>query len=66
MAHSPGNGIIISNNIPGHLIKIEVKGRDENGQFTEISEVELTHGEFQEFNLPEGGSLQIFTKHHMD
>lgn len=56
------NGILIANNIQGRLIKVEVMGRDSDGQISEGIEVELAHGEFQEIAVPTNGMLQIVVK----
>lgn len=55
------SGILIANDIPGRLIKIEIMGRD-GGKFSNIEEQELTTGEFHRIVLPENGMVQIIVK----
>lgn len=61
MSTSPG--ILVANNLPGRLLKVEVLGRDENGKFIDEGiTIELAHGEFQEIAMPVNGTLQVMVK----
>lgn len=57
------NSTVIIGNSGGPLIKVEIKGRDSDGKFTDEGEHHVSEGEFKTISLEPGASIQIFVEH---
>lgn len=53
-----GSKLILS--VESGELKVEIKGRDDHGQFTQSAELILKSGECAAISIVEGVSIQIF------